>query len=264
MENELSQLTTHVKELESTYGDRDKVLDLLLGSRKERKDLEQAIADAPGLPEGYADWKQFRATYVEHQSRRELLLANKHDLETNVASLEAGLPDESAEEVILELEEATRRYTAVRDEGAALKRILEKTGTLLSDTGDIVTRGLKSSFEAYFSDVTGNRYDESEFENDLPTGVLRADGSILAYHQLSAGTKDGLSLALRLAMAEHFLESRSGFLILDDPLVDMDGERRIAASAAIQRFSENLQTIMFTCHPEHAALFPAPAIIRLD
>ena len=47
------------------------------------------------------------------------------------------------------------------------------------------------------------------------------------------GTKVGLGLALRLAMSKYFLEGSDGFLIMDDPLIDLDPERQEAASEYI-------------------------------
>ena len=63
-------------------------------------------------------------------------------------------------------------------------------------------------------------------ESSLPAGLVRGDGQSLPFDLLSEGTKDIFALALRLAMAEFFLSKKKGFLILDDPLVDLDPDRQ--------------------------------------
>ena len=66
------------------------------------------------------------------------------------------------------------------------------------------------------------------------------------------GTRDSLALALRLVMARHFLARADGFLVMDDPLVDMDPVRQQAAAARLREFAADRQLIFFTCHPATA------------
>ncbi len=100
--------------------------------------------------------------------------------------------------------------------------------------------------------LTVNRYRMIHFGKNRPPGAERTDGLDVPFQVLSMGTKVGLGLALRLSMARYFLQGLEGFLILDDPLVDMDPERQQAAAAVIRAFSEDKQVILLTCHPLHA------------
>ena len=84
--------------------------------------------------------------------------------------------------------------------------------------------------------------------------MVRRDGRSLPYDLLSAGTKDLFALAIRLAMAEFFLGGMEGFLVLDDPLVDLDPDRQRQAAAVLTEFSKKHQLVIFTCHPTHAQL----------
>jgi ABC-type multidrug transport system ATPase subunit len=65
-------------------------------------------------------------------------------------------------------------------------------------------------------------------------------------------------------MARYFLRDLDGFLILDDPLVDLDEERQRAASQVIQGFSKGKQVILFTCHPDHADYWGTSDSIHCD
>ncbi len=53
-------------------------------------------------------------------------------------------------------------------------------------------------------------------------------------------------------MARHFVDGRDGFLLLDDPLVDLDPDRQATACAILQHFGSEKQVIILTCHPSHA------------
>jgi exonuclease SbcC len=55
-------------------------------------------------------------------------------------------------------------------------------------------------------------------------------------------------------MAEYFLQNKSGFLILDDPLVDMDPDRQALAAEQINEFAKTRQVIFLTCHPQTAEM----------
>jgi exonuclease SbcC len=87
----------------------------------------------------------------------------------------------------------------------------------------------------------------------------------LPFDRLSGGTRGLFALALRLSMAEAYLGEEEGFLILDDPLVDLDPERQERASAVLARFAgrPGRQLLLFTCHPAHAARFPEACRVAL-
>jgi exonuclease SbcC len=93
--------------------------------------------------------------------------------------------------------------------------------------------------------------------------VVRGDGRTLDYNLLSAGTRDLFALSVRLAMAELFLADRRGFLLLDDPLVDLDPGRQKRAAALLEEFAEKYQLVLFTCQPTHASLFDGAHRIEL-
>jgi uncharacterized protein YhaN len=104
------------------------------------------------------------------------------------------------------------------------------------------------------SSTTAGRYREVELAGSLPRGLVPRDGVALDWERLSAGTRDLLALALRLVMASRFLGSSRGFVMMDDPLVEMDPTRQAAAASAMRAFATDRQLVVFTCHPAHAEL----------
>jgi exonuclease SbcC len=91
-------------------------------------------------------------------------------------------------------------------------------------------------------------------DGSLPRALADGNGMSIGWELLSAGTKATLALALRLAMAEYFLGDSDGFMMMDDPLVDMDPTRRKAAAQCLVSFGSARQLILFTCHPSTAEL----------
>jgi exonuclease SbcC len=55
-------------------------------------------------------------------------------------------------------------------------------------------------------------------------------------------------------MANRFLGGADGFVIMDDPLVNLDPDRQLKAAALLRVYAENRQVIIFTCHPAHAEI----------
>ena len=54
----------------------------------------------------------------------------------------------------------------------------------------------------------------------------------------------------------HFLHGLDGFLIRDDPVVELDSDRHQTASRVIQNFAQDQdkQILIFLCHSAHADL----------
>ena len=61
-------------------------------------------------------------------------------------------------------------------------------------------------------------------------------------------------------MADYFLQNSLGFIVLDDPLTEMDAERQLLAAACLENYAKGKQVLLFTCHPAHVKLFSAPAM----
>ena len=61
-------------------------------------------------------------------------------------------------------------------------------------------------------------------------------------------------------MADYFLQNQPGFIVLDDPLTDMDLERQKNAAACLETYGEQKQVLLFTCHAAHADLFEGNVI----
>jgi len=253
---QLSINSVKVQELTSKYESKEKLL-IELGKTSNRKDeLENEIKTLFPLPDGMKNDEAFITQYKSVEEELKIDRENKYKLLQAHLDLEKEAPKESAEELEKQQNEAEADFLIVLRKAEAVARIRNLTGDLLEEMDSGTYSGLKKEMEQYISFMTGGRHTSVEMEKGkgLPCGFVRNDGAVLDYELLSAGTKDVLSLALRMSMAKYFLKEAEGFLIMDDPFVDMDPERQKRAGEIIRKFAENKQVVIFTCHPTHAEI----------
>ncbi len=105
----------------------------------------------------------------------------------------------------------------------------------------------------HFSVLTGNSFAslQTDFNSrDEPVLVgIRPNDARVHVEGMSAGTRDQLYLALRLASLEKYIENAGPMpFIVDDILVDFDDQRSKAALERLSQLSRKTQVILFTHH----------------
>jgi exonuclease SbcC len=214
------------------------------------------------LPQGFADAESFLRAYEAAQGEARSRGEEKTGLLIAKPAVEARAPKESAEELAVRQKEAEAELEAQIRRGQSLLRIASTAEALLGTSDAAVSAGMRAPLEEMVAAITGGRHVRVQMDGTLPSALGQPEGGSISWELLSAGTRDALALAVRLAMASYFLKGSDGFLIMDDPLVDMDPVRQKAAAAAIAAFSAGRQLILFTCHPATAELFTGN-LIRL-
>ena len=149
-----------------------------------------------------------------------------------------------------ELADGERRHRELLRQEEALTLALE---TLAQADGELQQRlspRLARKAMEYFSFLTDGRYDEVTLARDLTAKARLAGDDVgrdLDY--LSAGAKDQLYLALRLAVCDLALPGDDPCpIVLDDALVTFDGERMARALELMRSIAERRQVLLFTCH----------------
>ena len=243
-----------IEELTAEYGGERELFKKVSKVIGQESELETQILELTPLPEGVDDPDSLQRQYKESES--ELKTVEDQRIERLFArkDLEKKEPEKTSEELNALLVEAEATYEKAWRRGAAIEQVHIETEGLAKKLDTDTYAGLVRDLSCTVSAMTGGRYSKLPVKDGLPAGLKRADGKDLEYDLLSAGTKDVLALALRLAMAKQFLAEAAGVLILDDPLVDMDPNRQEMAVSALRGFSEEKQVILFTCHPGHAKL----------
>jgi len=254
LQKEMKEEEERVKIWKEKYESHDKMISILGSKLHRQEELNNKLKNLAELPDGFDDYISFydyidRLNDNDRKLQEEISILREQKIIT-----ENQKPNQSSEELNIQLGESEQNFKRILLEGNAVAHIKEKASDLLGKMDIKTYEGFQKKFKKCFIHMSGKSFSKVEMEQDLPEKLIKHDGSELTYNLLSFGTKDTFSLALRLTMAEYFLRDKSGFLILDDPLVDMDLGRQALAAEQIKEFAKHKQVIFLTCHPQTAEM----------
>lgn len=148
------------------------------------------------------------------------------------------------------LEELSGEHDRLTEEYNALTLALETIGEAGTEIQNRMTPELSRRAAAFFSRLTGGKYDAVLLDKELSASAKTGNDSVARESAfLSVGAVDQLYLAVRLAVCELALpkEKRTP-LILDDALVNFDDMRCGYAVELLRELSRDRQIVLFTCH----------------
>jgi len=109
---------------------------------------------------------------------------------------------------------------------------------------------LEPRIGAFLGRITRGRYQKVKADDDLNLSVFseeRGDWVAVDGDVLSRGTVDQLYFATRLALIDLLYRDAKPPLLLDDPFVKFDPERRSQALALCREIAQEHQVLLFTC-----------------
>ncbi len=167
---------------------------------------------------------------------------------------------EQAQQLLAVMQQQVQRYVHLRLAARLLREQIERYRAenqhpILLRASELFAKLTGRSFVALQAD-----YDDK----DQPVVVgCRPNGSRLGVGAMSAGSRDQLYLALRLATLEHHIERHEPLpFIVDDILINFDDQRSAATLKELAVLATKTQVIMFTHHRrvcELAAELPSSA-----
>jgi len=260
LQKEKKEGEEQIKDWKEKYGSHDKMISMLGGKQHKQDKLNEKLKNLAVLPDGFDDYISFY-DYIDFLDNNDRKIQEEiSSLREQKITIENQKPDQSSEELNVQLVESEQNFQRILLDGKAVAHIKEKASDLLGKMDIKTYEGFQKKFVKYFIHMSGKSFSRVEMEQDLPEKLVKDDGSELTYNLLSFGTKDTFSMALRLTMAEYFLKDKLGFLILDDPLVDMDPDRQALAAEQIKEFAKHKQVIFLTCHPQTAEMLSGKCI----
>jgi exonuclease SbcC len=251
LNQEAKEAKTKLGEWEEKYGSSDELLLELADTTSSIKKLQKELEELPSLPEGYDSSEAFIEEVNQLDQLIQRLKEQIFEKKQERTHLEAEAPDTSSEELQKLLVDAEAEFERINSQAETLARVREKALDLIGSMDSDTYKGLESSFVKWLALMIGERF-AVKMDDDLPAAFTTPNAASLSFDILSHGTKDTVALAWRFALCEKFLTDESGFIILDDPMVDIDPDRRKEVTKAINQFAEEYQTIVMTCHPDHA------------
>ncbi len=209
------------------------------------------------------------ATATDLERRWESLTQRISETETRIASLQTSQGELAAS--MRQLGEDDRLMTARLELGCIERKLdglIRRWRTMA--TASVLLEDVCATFESqrqpetlreassFLSQLTDGKY--TRIWTPLGTDSLKIDdaaGHPVPLDVLSRGTGEAVFMALRLSLAASY--ARRGVmlpLILDDVLVNFDGERAYHAAKTLRTFAElGHQVMMFTCHQHIVEIF---------
>lgn len=260
----VEQLTNELARIGEEYQSQDHLEDQLGAAKLSLAELEKKLSGVE-LPEGFDTVDQFLAEYEAKKTELDRGSEEYTAARVSYAELLGRQPEQSSEELATVRDDAKATFERAQRSGRAVLRLRDRAQSIVKELDDGTFGPYDDRVGHYISVMTNQTYVAEGRDEDplLPSSFERSNGPGLPYALLSHGTQDSIALSIRLALAETLLAGEVAPLLLDDPLVDLDAERRDGAARAIAEFAANRQVILFTCHPEHAALFPDANVMEM-
>lgn len=248
------RLRLQLAQWQDVYGSYDAVMDKLADLRSELRAVRSQLDTLMELPGQFEHVDDFFTSLDDARKRSRELAEAVIQAREEIVLAQREAPDDSAEDVAEKLRDAQARLLHLKKEAQALCEVEQEFRRVTQQLDRDTFLPFVQAFYRYLPQATGQRYCAAELDGALPQQIIDADGKELPVEYLSTGTTRGIALALRLAMAEFFLDGAAGFMVMDDPLVDLDPERKEQAAAMVRAYAAERQMIITTCDPETANL----------
>jgi uncharacterized protein YhaN len=189
---------------------------------------------------------EIEALEAELHQVKETIGAERGELARMNGGDDAAEAAEKAQNVSARLQADVALYAKLKLAAAVLNRGIERyreknQGPVLSRAGQL------------FADITDGSFAKLQIDDDgegraVLKGV-RSDGRLVGVEGMSDGSHDQLSLALRLASLESWLQGHEPIpFVVDDILLNFDDGRALAALRALAELSRSTQVLFFTHH----------------
>ena len=242
-----------LNELINQHSSQRDLMSRLVKGEQKREETELKLKNLAAIPKGFQDAADFIAKYEDAFTQNQELSETVNILKDKKRELQKLEPEMSVEDLNDALKSAEESFARTKREGEAYLMIKAKLEDILKNIDEQTYRPLQDAVNKYISAITGDKYHELILKEALPISLYNSTKKFQISH-LSKGTLDAAALALRLGMAEFYLAERDGFVIMDDPFVDMDESRQRAAADTIIEYAEQRQVIIYTCHQRHAEI----------
>lgn len=252
--SELKSLEAALKEWVNRYTNQEKLLDILIEKKSEKKLKENEINRLAPLPKEYSTGEEFKNHLKKFRNQYEIVKKEYDDLKQRYYDLEKELPESSYEELKRAYSDYERDFNRKLERGRRLLKIKETFSKILMDMDKDSFKPLENDFSKYLSLITIGSYNFGHIDKDFNIEIKKNDAYDMPIELLSSGTYDSVALALRFAMLRYIYGTNTGFVVLDDCLVDLDDERRTEAIKIIKDFAKTNQVIFTTCNEATANL----------
>ena len=156
-----------------------------------------------------------------------------------------------------EKEEELKELQLAQEKDIHKYNLLKVTQTFLQQAKEQFTarymEPIAAGFGKYYAMLTGDESETWMIDANINLRI-KEKGELRDVHTLSAGYQDLIGVCMRLALVDAMYQEEKPFLILDDPFVNLDGEKVAAGNELLKEVAEEYQVIYFTCHDSRSPI----------
>lgn len=216
-----------------------------------REAIRELESNGPAVLEARLD--EMARDLDEARQERESTANGRRDVERKLADMRHGHDVTVVAQELADVQEALFAKLEERFRLQFAKIILDHAHREASDGG----RHIEELASGYFCTLTNSAYSGLRINDDTQAPTLVAVESARSektLDELSAGTRDQIWLALRLAGIVMAARETPFPLLLDDSLVQFDDTRARTALRLLHEISSQVQVVLFTHHDHLAGL----------
>ena len=198
------------------------------------------------------------------KAEREGLEAEVKQIDTMIALIEPEFA--RLEEQVNRYSEEEQKLSFVEQQITELNRKyqqLDKTRKALANAKSVLAirylRKLNENFDSYMALIdpktkpvrSGAVAGKDEFGYVVDEGLginVETEGVRRELGFMSTGYRDLIMVCIRLALVDAMFEEESPFIVMDDPFVNLDGEKLVKAKQLLNALALKHQVVYFTCH----------------
>ena len=159
---------------------------------------------------------------------------------------------------------AERQEREIEEDYEAWRLLLEQMKEADAAQANNLGQALAPAIEGRFQALTKQRYQGVRLTAHLATEGVLAAGAAREPDRISVGTREQLSTLYRISLGEYL----STTIVLDDQLVQSDGDRMDWFRALLIDKARSFQIVVFTCRPHDylaaAAMVPDSGPVHAD
>lgn len=188
---------------------------------------------------------------AEHlRTEREDALRKKAEAQTRLETFRASI----REDPLVEAERTEQIFQQTKEllsHWLHISAVFEEQKKRLSDSP---LKGLADTFLMYLRLLSDGRITSDFPEKDALQMRIFTGERLVDFARMSAGTRQIVSFAFRLAVLDQLFPAGGGVIVLDDPLTDMDAPRTEQACRLIRSCAQRHQILFLTCREEYLSL----------
>ncbi len=246
----VSSLKSKINDWEEKYISHDHIFDKIIELKSELTKLEEEESELAKLPEEYNSISEFKTDLNNLRKKKDNNDRLYQEKNIEYVNTKNQLVDKSYEELKKEysqIEEEFKKSIKKAENLTKVKKVMEEK---LKEFDQKSFRPLIESFSYYIKEITGSKYNVVSFDEkyriELSSSVRKLP---VEKKFLSFGTYDSIALALKFSLIEQIYSDNRGFFVLDDPLVNLDPERKKNTIKIISDLAEKYQIVLTTCSP---------------